>query len=177
MKKLFVLILAVALLCACGKKEEKTIDKSADAVTQLSQAFEIVGIRGDNLRVVSVRGANEITFDVTFDYTFTVWDETDFVGKAMGAYVAYCEYVYAETQAKGITFYIYGGMTDANGNTTNQKMFTMSMPRAQFMTFNWENLYSLDGTYSQIEKACTELFIAPGVRNAVNFSKVHLTEP
>lgn len=168
-----IIVLFIFISIDQGKKKEPKIDPAAPAVEQLQAAWEIVGIRGENLQIVKTADG----YDVSFDYKYPIGDETDFVGKSMGAYVAYCDYVYKETDFSGIKFYIFGNMIDQKGNSNKEKMFVMSMPKDAFLTYDWENLYLLPGTYAQIESDCSELFLTYGVRSRADYSKVYLVKP
>lgn len=149
------------------------IDTSLPLVNQLEQIFTLSGIRGTDLKINVAQGG----YDIRFTHDFNVWDDTDFVNRALGSYVAFCQLAYEKTSANGITFYIWGTMIDSRGNENDYNIFTMSMPKETFLSYKWDNIAGVDGKYEQIKSDCTLLDIYASIRNNMDTSKVHVTPP
>lgn len=149
------------------------IDASLPIVNQLEQIFSISGIKGTDLKIVPAQGG----YDVQFTHDFTFWDETDFVNRALGSYVAFCKTAYEKTSATGITFWIYGKMTDQRGNENTYNFFSMSMPKETFLSYQWDNIAGVNGIYEQIKSDCTVLDIYAGIRAKMETDKIHVTPP
>lgn len=169
-----LVIAGLIILLGGGKEKKPKVDPSAPMKDQLATIFELTGIEAENVKVVpSTEGGH----DVTFDFKYSVLNETDFISKSIGAYAKYCDLVYKETDISGINFYIYGEMMDQKGNTNNEKMFVMSMPKETFQTYNWENMENKLVVFDLIEGDCKELYIAPGVRNRAELKAVSVRFP
>lgn len=109
---------------------------------------------------------------ISLHFDDTSWDETSFCRECLSDYVNICSKAYQIEGIETVEYYVFVDLMDAKGNESKAKGFSMSMPKSTYTTYNWENIKYNPGSYKQIE-ADSEIYIHPGIKQAVDFSKMY----
>lgn len=109
---------------------------------------------------------------ISLHFDDTSWDETSFCRECLSDYVNICSKAYQIEGIETVEYYVFVDLMDAKGNESKAKGFSMSMPKSIYTTYNWENIKYNSGSYKQIE-ADSEIYIHPGIKQAVDFSKMY----
>lgn len=109
---------------------------------------------------------------ISLHFDDTSWDETSFCRECLSDYVNICSKAYQIEGIETVEYYVFVDLMDAKGNESKAKGFSMCMPKSTYTTYNWENIKYNPGSYKQIE-ADSEIYIHPGIKQAVDFSKMY----
>ena len=143
-------------------------------IDTLTTIFDNLNIKYEGLSIYKeVRDDDMNIYDVTYDFTDTVWDETALVNTVLTDYVNFCKQAYTLDGIDATEFYVFVSMTDTRGNSERQKAMVISMPKEAFDKYNWDAIKFMPGSYETIASDCTEFDIHAGIRKNVNFSKVY----
>ena len=109
---------------------------------------------------------------ISLHYDDTSWDETDFCNSCLTDYINICSKVYQIDGIEKVEYFVFVDLTDAKGNESKDKGFSMSMTKSVFDTYNWENIKYNPDSYQQIESDA-DIYIHPGIKPQVDFSKMY----
>lgn len=171
----WVIVVIVFMSFITPKKEKTPVEETKEVVEDpqeeqdpITSIVESQKIKSSDLKVETT--GDTATISLHFDGTS--WDETDFVRQAMSQYINICQQAYEIEGIETVDYSVYVDLMDAKGNEAPEKGFEMSMPKSSFTTYNWENLKFMPDSYTQIE-ADSEIYIHPGIKQNVDFSKVY----
>lgn len=98
---------------------------------------------------------------VSFSYTETTLDTTDFVNNTIVEFVNYQNLAYQVNGIDGVRFVISTEMADSRGNVSMDKVEQFLMYKDTFSLYDWEN--TPGSIYDQFEMDCAEFYIHPGI--------------
>lgn len=131
----------------------------------------IIDEQGFSYSDLDVIQNNELV-KISLHYDDTSWDETDFCNSCLTDYINICSKIYQIDGIEKVEYFVFVNLTDAKGNESKDKGFSMSMSKSVFDTYNWENIKYNPDSYQQIESDA-DIYIHPGIKPQVDFSKMY----
>ena len=132
----------------------------------------IIDEQGFSYSDIDVAKTDSGLVKISLHYDDTSWDETDFCNSCLTDYINICSKVYQIDGIEKVEYFVFVDLTDAKGNESKDKGFSMSMTKSVFDTYNWENIKYNPDSYQQIESDA-DIYIHPGIKPQVDFSKMY----
>lgn len=155
----------VAKATAQEDPQEAPQEEEKDPITA------IIDEQGFSYSDLDVIQNNELV-KISLHYDDTSWDETDFCNSCLTDYINICSKIYQIDGIEKVEYFVFVNLTDAKGNESKDKGFSMSMSKSVFDTYNWENIKYNPDSYQQIESDA-DIYIHPGIKPQVDFSKMY----
>lgn len=109
---------------------------------------------------------------VSFTARAAAWDETAFLRDCLSCYVNFCRAAYELDGVNDVFLCIFTEMTDSRGNSQDEAVFKMEMPRDAFQQYDWENMAYRSGTFEQIKADCVLLDVHAGILSRAETEKI-----
>lgn len=112
-------------------------------------------------------------YQISYKSTSSLWDENTFVTECIRNYVNLSKQIYIDNpDLEYVYCYVFVDMTDSKGNVSSSKGMSIKMTKAEFNTYNWDNL-EYAKIYEQFKESCEDFFIAPGIEKNIDTDKIY----
>ncbi len=137
-----------------AKEPEKTLfEKLTDEFNQIYDNKDIT------LTQIIDESEHPDIIKISADDNVTYWNDNDFINTMFSRYIDYCRVVYDKYDVTRVDMFIRSEVMDKKGNIGKAYVFKISMPKDNFITYNWENLSGSKLNWDDIEKDCYGLEI------------------
>lgn len=134
----------------------------------------------------SIKNRNNYTLTFTDDSKTAVltykdnstsgfWDENDLVRHAYSDLVKYGTEAFKISDVQALTVNYYTNFNDSYGKSSNELAVKLTMPKDEFVKYDWNNLYYKPVSYQMIQ-SCTDYDIHPAISKNLDPSKLYLTK-
>ena len=163
-------VLFSVFLFGCGSSEKKEIPEDATTQERIWCYVDALSFKKSDLKVM--QGSPDADrYGISFHYDGESWDETSFIVKMFSAYVNVCQDAFALDDVHVVELFVFADMTDQKGNVESTKVFTISMEKEKFLSYNWQNLKGKKIGIDNLQTDCRTLYIHPGIFQNFNDDK------
>lgn len=114
-----------------------------------------------------------MSYTITYDYMDSVWDNADFVRKALSDYINYCQYAFKIPGIDCVSFEINTNMTDERGNVNMKNVMSIRMTKKAFSAYSWENMEYRSGLYSNFQRDSDFFWVYPGIAATLDDKNIY----
>lgn len=171
----WVIVVIVFMSFITPKKETAPAEETkAEVVEEPQEEQDPIVSMVDSLKMEYSDLSYETTGDtlnISLHYDGAFWDETDFVRSCLTHYINLCKQAYEMEGIETLDYTVNVDLIDPKGNEVPERALEFSMPKSTFSTYNWDNMKLKTDSFNQID-ADAQIYIHPGIRQNLNYSKV-----
>lgn len=149
------------------RTEEEQPETTADIISGI---ISDLSIKCSNINVIC---SDDKSSRISYHYDSPVWDASGLISSCLTDYVNICKRAYNIDGFSNISLFVFGDMTDNEGNTSSEKIFAICIDKLSFSEFSWDDIAFLPGSYETIQSSCEMFDIHAGITNSVDYSKVY----
>ena len=148
------------------KTETKTYTADAESLTALFQ--DTFDFDYENL---TVQQDKDGLWTVHYYPTNATWDNKSFIQENINWYITYCQKAYQIDGVDNVEFDVDTLFKDDKGNESVDNAMFMNMKKAEFDSFNWENL-KYQPIYQQMDDYSATFWVHGALLKDVDTSKI-----